>query len=126
MAHFDAYNTSDSSTGNKLLKGNEQIILGPLQADWAQTVAGSVFAEQAGAIFVEQSFDYDWEWKAHGKAESEAGHWDISTEIAVSAKTAAGYTANVSAPVVRVRYVNGATEQKVGFRLFARTFTTGR
>ena len=136
MAHFASYNTSNAITGNKLLKANAVIILGPLQADFAQMVSGTVISDVAGKLFIEQSFDYNWEWKEGwertpgGKSEAEAeeasANWDLSEEIAVGVKTAVGYTKSVLAPVVRIRYVNGAAEQKEYLRIFARTFTSGR
>jgi hypothetical protein len=57
MSHFAAYNTSDSTTGNTVLAANQTLILGPMQADTAQQVAGSIFTDQSGTLYIEQSFD---------------------------------------------------------------------
>lgn len=111
MAHFGQWNTSDPAAGNAVLTNGQQIILGPIQTDRAQKIAGSVFADQPGTLYIEQSFD--------GGA-----HYDISQSVSVVAGTGQQIFVDIVAPWVQIRYVNGATTQGV-FRLFTRTFATG-
>lgn len=77
-----------------------------LRAERSEYILGSVFADQAGTIFIEQSFDG-------------GEHFDISAEYEVKAKEAVGFKEMVIGPLFRVRYINGSIEQKE-FRLFAR------
>lgn len=110
MAHFGSYNTSDTSTSNLPLQKNETLTLGPIQTERAQFIAGSIFADQTGALQVQQSFDGE--------------HWDISQEVTVEASKGQGFNIQVIAPYAQLVYKNGTTNQTV-FRLFARTFVSG-
>ena len=66
-------------------------------------LVGSVFSDQAGTLYIEQSQD--------------GNNWDISESVAVVANTAAAFTYEVLAPYGRMRYVNGNVAQVV-FRLY--------
>jgi len=68
-------------------------------------IVGTVFADQAGTLYVEQS--------------SDGTNWDASASVSVSASTPTSFSVEVVAPTARVRYVNGATAQTV-FRLYVR------
>lgn len=57
MPHFGTYNTSDATTGNTPLVANGVVTFGPMQTDMAQNIVGSIFTDQAGTLFIEQSFD---------------------------------------------------------------------
>lgn len=65
-------------------------------------IVGSVYADQAGTIYIEQSADRD--------------NWDVSTSYAVLAEDGKGIDEEILLPYVRVRYVNGDTDQ-TEFRL---------
>ncbi len=111
MPHFGSYNTDDATTGNTPLIANASLIVGPIQSGIASKIVGSVWADQPGTLFVEQSFD--------------GTNFDAAITVAVTASTGASIDQDVIAPVFRLRYVNGATNQG-RFRLFARTLTAGR
>ncbi len=118
MAHFASYNTSDSTAGNAPLTAGQQIVMGPIQTDHAQKVALSLFADQPGTLYVEQSFDG-------------GNNWDVSGVYNVAASggqttpgNGIGIGVDILAPWIQVRYVNGSTIQGA-FRLFARTYTSG-
>jgi hypothetical protein len=66
-------------------------------------VVGSVFADQAGQICVDQSPD--------------GINWDVSDCFAVSDNQGLGFSVEKIAQYARVRYVNGAAAQ-TGFRLY--------
>lgn len=109
MAHFG------SST--KLLKGTgsapeNEVAIGPIQTDHAQTIAGSIYADQAGELLVQQTFD--------------GTHWDISEKIAVVAKTAKSFSVAIIAPVAQVVFKNTSATDQTEMRLYTRTFTSGR
>lgn len=72
-------------------------------AGWGRIV-GSVYSDQAGTLYVEQSPD--------------GANWDIATSINYAAGTTPGFSVEVMAPEARLRYVNGAAAQTV-FRLHA-------
>jgi hypothetical protein len=112
MAHFASYNTTQPVNPQTVLKANQEIKLETLRADQSEYILGSVYADQAGKIFIEQSFDGE-------------EHFDISAEYEVKAKEAVGFKEMVIAPLFRVRYINGTTEQKE-FRLFVRASTYHR
>ena len=78
--------------------------------DRADNISGSVFADQAGTIYIEQSYD--------------GQNWDISTDYSVSANDGKGFNESLYAPYVRVRYVNGGTAQGA-FRLYTRFTSAG-
>ena len=65
-------------------------------------ITGSVFADQAGNVFIEQSAD--------------GTNWDVSTTYAVAAGDGSGIEEPVLLPYFRIRYVNGETLQ-AAFRL---------
>lgn len=74
-------------------------------------ITGTVFANQAGTLNVEQSFD--------------GTNWDTNSSTAVSASTGTSFNVTVVAPWYRLRYVNGATPQTT-FRLSARLAAAGK
>lgn len=92
------------------LGSNGTITLGPGVTDRADRITGSVFADQAGTLYIEQSFD--------------GSHWDVSTSISVTANDGNGFSEELVAPQVRVRYVNGGSAQGA-FRLFSRYSSSG-
>jgi len=63
----------------------------------------TVFADQAGTLYIEQSPD--------------GGNWDVTESISVSANVGVAVVREIAAGYARVRYVNGATAQTV-FRLY--------
>lgn len=67
-------------------------------------ITGTVFADQAGTLYVDQS--------------SDGTNFDTTTSVSVTASTGAPFSVEVVAPYGRLRYVNGATAQTV-FRLYA-------
>jgi hypothetical protein len=100
-----------ANTVNKFLAGstttalaaNASVTLGPWDALNYKYVNVSVFADQAGTLYIEQSPDNT--------------NWDISESISVSANAGQAISREIVARYVRVRYVNGATAQTV-FRLY--------
>lgn len=74
------------------------------------TVAGSVFADQEGTIYIEQSAD--------------GVNWDISTSYSVTASDGKGFNESLLLPYWRIRYVNGSEDQE-NFRLSANTQAGG-
>jgi hypothetical protein len=72
--------------------------------EWRHFIA-TVYADQAGTLYVEQSPD--------------GTNWDISESLSVSAGVGASLEVVIKSRYVRVRYVNGATAQSV-FRLARR------
>jgi hypothetical protein len=67
-------------------------------------IVGSVYADQAGTLYIEQSPDNV--------------NWDVVDSFSVSAGNGFGFSVEKVCPYARVRYVNGATAQTV-FRLYA-------
>jgi len=83
---------------------------GQLQAELSDTITGSVFADQAGTIFIEQSGD--------------GTNWDISTSYAVTANNGKGIQESILLPYLQIRYVNGASAQGA-FRIHTRMTSAG-
>jgi hypothetical protein len=81
-----------------------------LLSDRADKISGSVFADQAGTIYIEQSAD--------------GTNWDISTNYSVTASTGKGFSEDLLLPYIRIRYVNGGTNQGA-FRITARYTSAG-
>jgi hypothetical protein len=82
----------------------------PVQSNYQKILQGSVFADQAGTLYVEQSGDMV--------------NWDLQTTITVTASTGEAINVTVVLPWVRVRYVNGGSDQTI-FRIFATLNDTG-
>lgn len=80
------------------------------------SITGTVFADQAGTVYVDQSFDAN----AENPATAGTANWDTSTSTAVTASTGTSFNVTVVAPYWRIRYVNGAAAQAT-FRLSAQS-----
>jgi hypothetical protein len=74
------------------------------------TLAGSVFANKAGKLYIEQSPD--------------GTNWDVSTSYAIAASDGKGFTELLVLPYWRIRYVNG-TEAQGTFRISVTTQAGG-
>jgi hypothetical protein len=76
----------------------------------ADTLAGSVFADQPGTLFVEQSGDN--------------ANWDVQSSFPVTASTGLGFRVDALLAYARVRFVPTTTNPAV-FRLFGRALAAG-
>jgi hypothetical protein len=115
MAHFGAYNTGDPNAGPQgytPLANNGVVTLGPMGTETAQSIAFSIFTDQAGTLLVQQTFD--------------GINWDISQSFAVVASTAQSGVVPVIAPSSQIVFTNTGGSTQTVMRLFARTFATGR
>jgi hypothetical protein len=97
-----SYRTLVGST-TTALAANASITLGPWDAIDYRSICISVFADQAGTLYIEQSPNNT--------------NWDVSEAISVSANVGQGIIREIAARYVRVRYVNGPAAQTV-FRLY--------
>lgn len=88
---------------NPILKSSTPLLA---NATWAsdpiatggwEWIVGSIFADQPGTIYIEQSNDKT--------------NWDISTQYSISANDGKGYKEAALLPWARVRYVNGPNAQ---------------
>lgn len=102
MAGFEATRTP--------LAGNGVYTSATLMAETYDTIVGTVFADQAGTLYIEQSHD--------------GTHWDFSSSNSISASTGEAISEVVVAPYFRARYVNGATPQ-TAFRLTVKRSAAG-
>ena len=102
MPRFEATTTALGSNGT--------FATGTLNSDTYDSIVGSVFADQTGTLYVEQSFD--------------GTNWDVSKSIAVTASAGQAINEPLVAPYFRARYVNGATAQGA-FRLRVRATAAG-
>jgi hypothetical protein len=82
-----------------------------INPDLADRITGSVFSDQAGTIYIEQSPD--------GGA-----NWDVSTSYPTVAGVGAAFSEETYLPTARIRFVNGATAQTT-FRLYSRVSSAG-
>lgn len=92
------------------LDADEEAVVGQFNAGPADRIVGSVFADQPGTIYIEQSGDGE--------------NWDISTNYPVVANDGAGFSEEILLPFVRVRYANGSEAQST-FRIVGRTASSG-
>jgi hypothetical protein len=92
------------------LTANQTYDSGALQPGLADSITGSVFSDQACTLLIEQSGD--------------GVNYDVSTSYTVTAGDGKGFSEEVILPYVRVRVVNGGTNQGA-FRLFARMTAAG-
>lgn len=76
----------------------------------ADRIVGTVFADQGGTLYIEQSPD--------------GTNWDISTSYTLTSNDGKGFSEEVLAPFFRVRVTNGATPQ-TAFRVYAKTIASG-
>jgi len=94
----------------ELLDANEVWTSNTLSADRADNITGLVFADPGGTLYVEQSAD--------------GTNWDLSEDVAVAAGDGQGFSKAIVAPFIRLRYVNGGTNQ-TAFRIAARFSSAG-
>lgn len=78
--------------------------------DVAPRLTGSVFADQSGTIYIEQSGD--------------GITADVSASYTVTASTGEGFAENIVLPYARIRYVNGSSAQGT-FRLISKWIVKG-
>lgn len=97
-------------TSSSALGANGTYTSQALITDRADKISGSVFADQAGTLYIEQS--------------NNGTNWDISTSYPVAANDGKGFSEDLLLPYVRVRYVNGGTAQGT-FRISARYTSAG-
>lgn len=93
------------------LAANQTWDSGPLLSGLADRITGSVFADQVGTIFIEQSGD-------------NGNNWDIQTSYPIPANDGSGFSEEILLPWVRIRVVNGATNQGA-LRVFVRMTSAG-
>ncbi len=72
--------------------------------DGYSLITGTVYSDQAGTLYIDQS--------------SDGTNYDVTTNVSVSAATGVSFSVQVVAPNARIRYVNGATAQTT-FRLYS-------
>jgi len=99
---------NDMATGQSTtvpLAGGATYTSGTMTGDGYRRITGSVTANVAGTLYVEQS--------PNGGV-----NWDISDAITVGAGEAKGFCVEVCCPSLRIRYVNGAAAQAT-FRLYS-------
>lgn len=147
MAHFSVYNTnvtaSGSGTGDQnngpssypALKANAELKLQPIQMDFAEYVTGSIESEQAGTLFIEQSFDYPQDHE-NEKIAIEKAHWvpvetnkegeKLVNGIAVVGKKPVTFSVFAGAPYLRLRWKDTSATENKEFCLFARAQEKGR
>lgn len=109
MSSFASYSTDGKPPGAVL--GANASVSFVLQTDLAQNITGTVFADQAGTLYIEQSFD--------------GTNFDVSASYSIAANTGEGFSEPVLAPSARIRFVNGGTAQTAHFRLFGRASSRG-
>lgn len=99
-----------SSTAVLNNTGNTTYTSGAINADRIDSLTGYVRTDQAGNIYIEQTFD--------------GTNWDISDTYPVVAGTSKTFTISLLAPLVRIRYVNSGSTQTY-FRLYAKGASAG-
>lgn len=60
-------------------------------------IIGSVFADEGGTLYIEQSYD--------------AINWDVSTSYSITANDGKGFSEEIVADYAQIRYVNGGDDQ---------------
>jgi hypothetical protein len=93
------------ATTSTPLAGSGTYVSGTLLPDLSERINGSVFADQIGTLYVEESPDNV--------------NWDVSKSFSVVAGTGQGFSEIVLLPYLRLRYVNGGTAQG-SLRIFSR------
>src|ERR1035437_921754 len=115
MGHFESYDTSDATTGNLAIKGSAAMEPIIIETGVAAVLVGLVKSDQAGTLYVDQSFDYN--------TATATGDWDYSATYTVTAGAGSKIQEDIIAPLVRIRFVNGSTDQTY-LRLFVRAYGT--
>src|SRR5664279_5157197 len=98
MSSFTSYNTSDTTSGNVPLTANQVVTIGPFQSGTSLRLAGSVFADQAGTVSIQQSMDGGL-------------HFDIVDTFTVVLGVPQKLEVDVIAPVTQIVYTNGGADQ---------------
>jgi hypothetical protein len=98
-----------SSTTN--LANNATFTSNAYNTDRTDKIAGTVFSDQAGTLYIEQS--------------SDGTNWDVSTSYGITANDGKGFSEDLYAPYVRVRFTNTGGSTQTAFRLFAKSSSAG-
>lgn len=84
---------------------------GPKLADRTDRIVGMVYASESGVVYIEQSFDQ--------------ANWDVSKTISVSADDGLGFSEEITAPYLRIRFENNSGSNQDEFRLYAKSSSAG-
>lgn len=95
---------------NTVLGAGADVVIGQTLTDRHDNIVGMVRSDQAGTLHVEQSAD--------------GTNWDLDKSTPVVANTTLTFSEALIAPYVRVRYVNGGTQQGY-FRISAKFSSAG-
>jgi hypothetical protein len=107
MARFGNY----TPTKDGLLAANGTASVGPFVAEGSDRVKGTIFSDQAGTLSIDQSFD--------------GQNWDLQTTYAITANAGRGFSEELVAPNVRVRFTNGSGTTAATVRLYANFSSAG-
>ena len=133
MAHFTVYSTEapapagpfgTEGTKSPAIKAKEEIVLEPIQTDFAEYVSGSAFSEKEGKLEVQFSFDYPRHYETAAKA-LEGSHWFLGESITVKEGETKTFNLFALAPYCRLVWTQGEAEVKK-VRIYARTQEKGR
>jgi hypothetical protein len=98
-------------TSSATLTNGSTYSSGSVVTDRTDRIVGSVFADQNGVLYIEQSFD--------------GTNWDISTSYNITANNGEGFSEELVAPYARIRFNNNSGSNQGAFRLFAKSSSAG-
>lgn len=128
MSSFLSYNTDDpnaAAMGQTPLGSGATITIGPVQSGVANKVAGSIFSDTAGTLWVYQSFDYNRSIDPTTGQPVVSAHWDVVQPAvagqAIVASTPFTIDFDVLAPTLQLVFTNSASVN-THLRIFLRVF----
>src|SRR5512142_197780 len=86
----------------------DEVIVGPIQTGTNTNICGTIFADQDGTIYIEQTFD--------------GTNFDLSASYDITGGEGQGFNEPIIAPVAQVRFVNTTASPQDTFRLYVRAF----
>jgi len=86
------------------LAANDSVDSGAISTQGYGKIVGTVYADVDGTLYVEQG--------------NNGSNWDVVDSFTLTAGEGFGFSVEIVAPYVRIRYVNGASAQTT-FRLYA-------
>lgn len=109
MAAQHFLNTPPKASG--AANGADTVATETLNIGLADRITGSVFCDQAGTLFIEQSGD--------------GANWDIQTSYPVSANDGTGFSEEAILAYARVRFANTSASDATALRVYVRTTSAG-
>jgi hypothetical protein len=107
MARFGNY----TQTKDGAVAAGATVSTGVMIPEGSDRIKGIIFSDQPGTLSIEQTFDESF--------------WDLATTYTITAGAGRGFSEEIVAPKVRVRFISTGAGATTAFRLYANFSSAG-